>query len=306
VTASTETSRRRRVRTRLPVDLALTLFPLQRAGRWDPAVRIGRHEAWRATSNPEGPATVRYARDGDAVEVEAWGPGAELELERAAGVLGAEDSLDGFVPHHPLVADLHRRYPGLRITRTRAVFEVLVPAVFEQKVIGAEARAGYGRMIRRLGQPAPGPSTLLVPPDAARMAATPYFDFHQFAIERRRAETMIAAARRGTWLEATVDMTAGAARARLVSLPGIGAWTAAEVAMVALGDADAVSVGDYNLPNLVAWAFRGQRRGDDAMMLELLEPYRGHRGRVQRLLMAGGSGPPRRGPRLALRRLELG
>ena len=306
MTASTGTSRKRRVRMELPLDLGLTLFPLQRAGRWDPAVRVGRHQAWRATHNPEGVATVRYARVGDAVEVEAWGPGAELELERAPGVLGAEDGLEGFVPQHPLLADLHRRLPGLRITRTRAVFEVLVPAVFEQKVIGAEARAGYGRMIRRLGQAPPGPAALVAPPDAATVAATPYFDFHPFAIERRRAETMIRAARRAAWLEATVGMTAEEARNRLVSVPGIGDWTAAEVAMVALGDADAVSVGDYNLRNVVAWAFRGERRGDDDMMLELLEPYRGHRGRVLRLLTAGGVGPPRRGPRLALRRLELG
>ncbi len=306
MSAPIATSRKRRIRTGLPVDLALTLSPLQRAGRWDPAVRVGRREAWRATHNPAGVATVRYARDGDAIEVEAWGPGAELELERAPGVLGAEDGIEEFAPRHPLVADLHRRFPGLRITRTRAVFEVLVPAVFEQKVIGAEARAGYRRMIRRLGQAPPGPAGLVAPPDAARVAATPYFDFHPFAIERRRAETMIGAARRAAWLEATVGMTAESARARLVSLSGIGDWTAAEVAMVALGDADAVSLGDYNLPNVVAWAFRGERRGDDAMMLELLEPYRGHRGRVLRLLMAGGVGPPRRGPRLALRRLELG
>ena len=74
--------------------------------------------------------------------------------------------------------------------------------------------------------------------------------------------------------------------------------------MVALGDADAVSVGDYHLPNVVAWALAGEPRGDDARMLELLEPYRGHRGRVMRLLLAGGVGPPRRGPRLQLRHLE--
>jgi hypothetical protein len=306
MTAPSASSRRRRFRLELPLDLPLTMFPLQRAGRFDPAVQVGRRQAWRATHNPEGPATVRYALDGDAVEVEAWGPGAELELERAPGVLGAEDSIDGFVPREALVADLHRRFPGLRITRTHAVFEALVPAVFEQKVIGAEARAGYRRMVRRLGQAAPGPAGLVAPPDAGRIARTPYFDFHQFAIERRRAETMIRAARRGDWLEASAEMTAEAARSRLVSLPGIGDWTAAEVAIVALGDADAVSLGDYNLPNVVAWAFRGQRRGDDAMMLELLEPYRGHRGRVLRLLMAGGVGPPRRGPRLALRRMELG
>ena len=88
---------------------------------------------------------------------------------------------------------------------------------------------------------------------------------------------------------------------RLRALPGIGAWTAAEVSLVALGDADAVSVGDYHLPHHVAWALAGEARADDARMLELLEPYRGHRGRVIRLVVAGHPGPPRFGPRLPLK-----
>ena len=306
MSARVETARRRRFRPVLPVDLRLTLGPLQRAGRWDPSVRVSNRETWRATRNPDGLATVRYIADGDEIEVEALGPGAELELERAPRVLGADDSLEGFVPHHAVVAQLHHRFAGLRIGRTEAVFEALVPTVFEQKVIGAEARSGYGRMIRALGDPAPGPAGMTSPPGAARLARTPYFEFHPFAIERRRAETLIGAARRASWLAACAELPPAEAQARMQALHGVGPWSAAEVAMVALGDADAVSVGDYHLPNVVAWALTGNPRGDDAMLLELLEPYRGHRGRVMRLLAAGGVGPPRRGPRLALRRMELG
>jgi len=72
---------------------------------------------------------------------------------------------------------------------------------------------------------------------------------------------------------------------------------------VALGDPDAVSVGDYHLPSMVAWALAGEARADDERMLELLEPYRGHRARVVQLLELAGIGPPRRGPRLALHRI---
>ncbi len=79
-------------------------------------------------------------------------------------------------------------------------------------------------------------------------------------------------------------------------MPGIGPWTAAEVAVRALGDDDAVSVGDYHIPNLVAWALAGEPRGDDARMLELLEPYRGRRALVVRLLELGGPARPRRAP----------
>jgi 3-methyladenine DNA glycosylase/8-oxoguanine DNA glycosylase len=290
----------------MPVDIGVTLRALQRGGRFDVAVRVAAGEAWRATRNRDGLATVRYMASGAEIEVEAWGPGGELELERAPEVLGGSDKLEGFVPHHTVIADLHRRFPGLRIPRTSAVFEALVHTVFEQKVIGAEARSGYLRLVKSLGEPAPGPAGMTVPPGAARLARTPYFEFHPFALERRRAETLIRAARRADWLEACADLGSEEAHARLTALPGIGAWTAAQVALTALGDADAVPVGDYNLPHAVAWAFRRERRGDDAMMLELLEPYRGHRGRVLRLIAAGGVGPPRRGPRLALRRMELG
>jgi endonuclease III len=290
----------------MPVDIGVTLRALQRGGRFDVAVRVAAGEAWRATRNRDGLATVRYMASGAEIEVEAWGAGGELELERAPEVLGGSDTLDGFVPHHTVIADLHRRFPGLRIPRTSAVFEALVHTVFEQKVIGAEARSGYLRLVKSLGDPAPGPAGMTVPPGAARLARTPYFEFHPFALERRRAETVIRAARRADWLEACADLSSEEAHARLTALPGIGAWTAAQVALTALGDADAVPVGDYNLPHAVAWAFRRERRGDDAMMLELLEPYRGHRGRVLRLIAAGGLGPPRRGPRLALRRMELG
>jgi 3-methyladenine DNA glycosylase/8-oxoguanine DNA glycosylase len=76
------------------------------------------------------------------------------------------------------------------------------------------------------------------------------------------------------------------------------------VARVALGDRDAVSVGDYHLPHVVAYALAGERRADDARMLELLEPYAGQRARAVRLIEASGVGPPRRAPRVALRRIE--
>src|SRR2546423_13016300 len=84
---------------------------------------------------------------------------------------------------------------------------------------------------------------------------------------------------------------------RLRALPGGGSWSVAEGAMVALGDADAGAVGDYHLPHQVAWALAGEPRGDDARMLELLEPFRPHRGRVLRLIEVAGPRPPPPGPR---------
>jgi len=73
------------------------------------------------------------------------------------------------------------------------------------------------------------------------------------------------------------------------------------VALVALGDADAVPVGDYHLPHMVGYFFDGTARSTDERMLQLLEPYRGHRARVIRLLIMAGASAPRFGPKVELR-----
>ena len=62
-------------------------------------------------------------------------------------------------------------------------------------------------------------------------------------------------------------------------------------------------VGDYHLPNNVAFNLAGEERADDARMLELLEPYAGQRGRVVRWITSGTRKAPRRGPRLPIRDL---
>ena len=98
-----------------------------------------------------------------------------------------------------------------------------------------------------------------------------------------------------------MDLPRDAAYRRLTAVPGIGPWTAAEVALRALGDADALSIGDFHLPNLVAFCLAGEHRGDDARMVALLEPWRGQRARVVRLLEASGLRPPAFGPRYAPR-----
>jgi 3-methyladenine DNA glycosylase/8-oxoguanine DNA glycosylase len=73
--------------------------------------------------------------------------------------------------------------------------------------------------------------------------------------------------------------------------------------MLALGDSDAVNVGDYWLKHVVTFALTGEPRGTDERMLDLLEPWRGQRGRVCRLLLSGAPRPPRYGPRSPLRKL---
>jgi len=290
---------------RYPLDLRLTLAPLRR-GPYDPTIRLSPGRVWRATRTADGPASVVLVHGGDQLRAEAWGPGADRLLADIPRLLGLDDDPAPIPSGHPLIARLARRDTGIRIPRTLAVIESLVPAILEQKVTSDEAHRATIGLIRVHGEAAPGPAEwrLRLPPTPKTLAALPYYAYHPFGIERRRAELIRRIASRSSWFEAIVDLPLPDAYARLTAVPGIGPWTAAEVGVRALGDPDAVSVGDFHLPNLVAYALAGEPRGNDARMLELLEPYRGQRARVMRLLELSGIRPPRYGPRLAPRRIE--
>ena len=245
---------------------------------------------------------------------DAWGPGGEdlpAWLPRLVGLApGSRSTGELRDAAHPRIADLARRKPGIRIPATNAVLDVLVPAILEQKVTGTEARRAWYELIRAHGEPAPvpddgppGPGLRLTPP-APTLARLPYYAYHPFGVEQRRADLIRRIASRAAWFEAIVDLPLPEAHARLRSVPGIGPWTAAEVAVRALGDPDAVSVGDFHLPNLVSWALAGEPRGTDDRMLELLAPYAGRRALVMRLLETSGLRAPRYGPRLSPRRID--
>jgi 3-methyladenine DNA glycosylase/8-oxoguanine DNA glycosylase len=298
-----------------PYDLRLSLGPLCH-GRRDPCARVEGRTLWRATRTPLGAATEAVVADAGRASVTAWawGPGATWVLDHLGDLIGPDAAdfadlvgADPGTPRPPgwdAVAGMARRWRGLRIPRTRAVVEACVPTVLEQKVTGLEAKRSYRELVLALGELAPGPADahgLRLPPSPAVLAATPSWVLHRFGIERKRADTIRRVAAAARRLEETVGMDLPDARRRLAAVVGIGPWSVAEVGLVALGDADAVSVGDFHLPHQVAWALAGVARGDDRLMLELLEPWRGHRGRVLRLLSAEGITAPRFGPRMPIR-----
>jgi 3-methyladenine DNA glycosylase/8-oxoguanine DNA glycosylase len=284
-----------------PLDLSRTLA-IHLRGSGDPTMRLVAGRIVRATRTADGPATIAVRPVDGGLEAEAWGPGADRILDAVPALVGLEDDRTGFEPgHHPLVAELDRRHRGIRLGRTGAVIEALVPAILEQKVTGTEAWRGLRGLVRGWGEPAPGPFGLHLLPEPATIAAIPYHAFHPIGVERRRADLVRRVADRAVRFEEVLGLPRDAAYARLTALPGIGPWTAAEVMVRAAGDADAVSVGDFHLPNLVAFCLAGEIRGTDERMVELLEPWRGHRARVIRLLETSGLRPPAFGPRYAPR-----
>jgi len=287
--------------------VAQVLAP-QRHGAGDPTYRIdagGAH--WRAFRTPEGPATLRVRPEPATGEValSAWGPGADWILTQGPALLGADDDLSGFEARHPRLAQAWRRRPHWRMGRSGLVVDALIPAVIEQKVTGQEAFAAYRRLVQRYGEPAPGPAAgelrLHVQPAPEAIRAIPSWEWLRLPVDGGRSRPLVGATRLADTLERAGRRGSAELDRALTGLPGIGRWTSAEVRQRALGDADAVSFGDYHVAKDIGWALTGERIDDDALAV-LLEPYRPHRYRVQALLAMAGAGAPRRGPRMAPRR----
>lgn len=298
---------RARYAPRHPLQVHRILSILPRGGD-GPCFRRTASGAWVTMRTPIGPATLLLEQDASGVEATAWGPGAEWALDGVPELLGARDDWSDLdLARSPLLTEVRRRNPGLRLGRNRLVFEMLVPSILEQKVTAVEAWAAWRLLVRRHGEPAPGPAPdgMVVAPSAERWRLIPSWEWHTAGVGPQRSETAVRASRVAAALERVVtgaeDVLAEAAEAsvRLRSLPGIGVWTAAEVTSRALGDPDAVSVGDYHLASTVGMALTGSPVDDDGM-LELLAPWAGQRQRVLRLILASGIHKPRRGPKITI------
>jgi 3-methyladenine DNA glycosylase/8-oxoguanine DNA glycosylase len=287
------------------VDIATVLGPFVR-GRRDPTIRLGAdQDAWLTMRTTAGPASLHLRAEGQSVASAAWGQGATCAIESIADLLGGRDDDAGFPAEllpdqlRPVWTQLRRRW---RVPRSGRVMEALVPAVLEQKVTGVESRRAWTALLRSRGEPAPGPTPegMNVFPDIGAIARIPSWQWHRWGVQPQQSATIMRATQVAGRLEQCGDLELAAARRRLGAVDGIGPWTVAEVASRALGDPDAVSVGDYHLPGQLVFAFTGRMDGSEADMAELLEPFAGHRYRVQRLVEVSGITRPARGPRMTI------
>jgi 3-methyladenine DNA glycosylase/8-oxoguanine DNA glycosylase len=292
---------RTRYAPRREVSLRLTLGPLGQ-GSTDPTIQRDAGATWLTIATAAGAATLHLAEQAGGVDAAAWGPGAELAIAGVPALLGADDDDSAFDPsRHPVVAELHRRTHGLRLTRAARILPFLVPTVLAQKVTGIEAKRAWRELLRRHGEPAPGPAPLgmRVAPSPEAWRRVPSWEWHRAGVGPQRSDTIMRIVAVGESLERAARDSVGDAERKLCSIPGVGVWTVAETLQRSHGDPDRVSVGDFHLCKRVGAALTGQRVDDDGM-LELLEPWRGHRQRVVRLIEAAGIGYERHGPRMTI------
>ena len=266
-------------------------------GGRDPTCRFDPHGFWRTFRTPEGPATLNLKSAPGQVQAVAYGPGADWALERVPHIIGLSDRPCGF-EESELLRKLTRRLPGLRIGGAATVMEVLLPIILQQRVTYMEACRSYQRLVRRYSDPAPGERGLFLPPDPKFFSKIPYHVFRQYEVDQKRWAAFKYVCQSARRFEEMLHMSFEDAHRRMCAVPGVGPWTAGFVLHLALGDPDAVPIGDLHIPNTVAYALAGEPRATDERMLELLEPYRGQRGRVIKLLNASGMRAPRYGPKL--------
>lgn len=246
----------------------------------------------------------------DAAEVEAF-------LETVPSILGFDDDWSGLLnaPTYPLlpppVRAAHRLRPGLRLCATGWIFKHGVSAIFEQRVTGSEAIGAWQRLTARYGDAPPASPNGLPPfPEDMRIFPTPRawleipsWEWRRAGVDAHRRDAVrVFAESAASLIRLSEAGSAGAVARALSALPGIGPWTIAEAMQRSHGLPDTISVGDYHLAHGVCFALAGHR-GDDTRMLELLQPWAGHRQRVVRMIAASGVNEPRRGPRVAPRSL---
>lgn len=289
-------------------DIGRTLQPFRR-GVGDPTTRIDRvgrgldqcGRFTRATLTPDGPGTVHVTWGcGGALDADAWGPGADWLLARVALLVGDADPGAPELERapHPAVAQAARRGRRVRVGASATLYHELLATIIEQRITSGEAKRQWARLCRELGEPAPGPfAGLLLPPAPNVLARQPTWWFHPLGIERKRAHPLVEVARHAAKMWAWADLDPRETERLLWLIRGIGVWTTGVALGLAMGDPDAVPVGDYHVKNIVGFALAGEARATDERMLDLLAPYAGQRGRVVRLLKADGNGAPKFGPR---------
>lgn len=271
-------------------------IPFPFVGTGDPTTRRDGPRVLHASWTPEGPATLCFEGAAAAIDVRAYGDGAMYALGQADGLVGDID--DGAWANGTPLERAVKRRGGATMTRSLSMADVALRVVFGQRVTSREANTGYRELVRAYGEPAPGPWDVMLPPRGRVLARIPYYELHRFGVERKRAITMQMIGKRERYLEDCRELPFDEMETQLQKLPGIGPWTTGCI-RAEFGDADAVQVGDYHLPNLVAWGLAREERGDDARMLELLKPYEGSRQRAIRVLHQSVGHAPRRGPKNA-------
>jgi AraC family transcriptional regulator, regulatory protein of adaptative response / DNA-3-methyladenine glycosylase II len=245
------------------------------AARAIPGVEHVTARAYRRTIVVGGdPGVLELSPGGaDHLVLRTSGPGRDV-ARRARRIMSLDLDLERATRHlagDPVVGPLLEARPGIRVPGTWDPFETGVRAIVGQQVTVAGAGTLTGRLVARLGTPAPGlerPALryLFPPPETVAEA-----DLEGIGLTRARARAVRSFAR--AVAEGAIPLDGGAGLDRLVAsivaVDGLGEWTAHYLAL-RLGEPDAFPAGDLGLRRAAA----RHAPGSKATLSELAEPWR--------------------------------
>jgi AraC family transcriptional regulator of adaptative response / DNA-3-methyladenine glycosylase II len=220
-----------------------------------------------APNSPDSSVVLRLEAIEDVPVLAGIVQGARRLLDLDADPAAIDDALRA----DPALETLVSRTLGLRLPGCFDGFELAVRAIVGQQVSVAGARTTLGKLVRRLGKPLAHPvgsvTHLFPSPQTFATAADLGMPSTRADAIRRLAELV---------LEGELELSGGAdpdaSMRTLTSIPGVGPWTAAYVAMRALRDPDAFPPGDLGLRRTAARL----GLGDVAERAERWRPWRGY------------------------------
>lgn len=265
-----------------PFDLHAT-FDMQLLGKFDPTGSRGVASLRKVHLDARGNVVVwRFTQADNGLLVEVQGDDGRL-LGAMTRQFPLADGAESFEPAHALLRRLGKGFRGLRLMRMPWTFDVAAAAVLEQRVRWQTACRDFRRIALRWGTRTSGAVAF---PTSRQLALVPIARLEAIGLDPKRARALhllAGADARHSLLHPEADREE--VQRRLLSIRGIGPWTAGRIAGLAFGNPDAVPVGDLHIPSLVTSALAGEPSGTDERMLELLAPYAGQRFRVIRLLL---------------------
>ena len=210
---------------------------------------------------------------------------ADLAVTRVSWLLGANQDLTPFYElgrADKVMSGLIDQFYGLHVPHTDTVFEALVLAVLGQQISTSVARIIRILLIETFGSRAEfdGETYYAFPKPESIWAASPA-ELHTMKLPKRKSEYVHGLA--GTALNTAVnleqmdELTDKEIVDKLVSLRGVGLWTAQWALIRAVGRPDALPLGDLALRRVVSRLFTDGEDVNDDQVDEIAmrwSPYR--------------------------------
>ena len=203
-------------------------------------------------------------------------------LEELRRILCLDHDLEAFYKavrgDHPL-AQLTRRYRGLRLTLTPTIFQGLVHAILFQQISYTAAQTVENRLVARWGEEIVfGDRPFSVFPTPRTLASQTVDALRSVGIPPRKAQAILDVSRQCVSGELDLDGLARKADAervacRLQAIRGIGPWTAHHVIIRAMGMVDCLPTEDPGLRQAVAEQY-GRTPPTPAQLVMLAERWR--------------------------------